>query len=185
MNKKDKIIVDKTWSLFLDRDGVINKRIIGDYVKKIEEFHFLEDAEVTIAQLSLNLAHVFVVTNQQGIGKGLMTVDDLSKVHKFMIKGVEKYNGTITEVFFAPQLAHENHPDRKPGIGMGVKAKSLFPEVDFAKSILVGDSISDIEFGKQLGMITFFISEENQNKANADFVVKQLKDIVKYINYEK
>lgn len=185
MKNKDKINIDHTWSLFLDRDGVINRRIIGDYVKKIEEFEFLEDVQTTIAQLSLNLAHVFVVTNQQGIGKGLMTEKDLKVVHQNMIDGIEKFNGSITEVFFAPQLAHENHPDRKPGIGMGLKAKLLYPQVDFSKSILVGDSISDIEFGKQLGMVTFFISDSKENKPNADFVITKLKDIVNYINYEK
>lgn len=181
----NKIKIDKTWSLFLDRDGVINRRIIGDYVKKTEEFQFLEDAPSTIAELSLNLAHVFVVTNQQGIGKGLMTVEDLNSVHDYMIKEIENHNGKINEVFFAPQLAHENHPDRKPGTGMGIRAKELYPSVNFSKSILVGDSISDIEFGKNLGMITFFISEEKDNKANADFDITKLKEIVNYIDYEK
>ena len=93
--KIDKITIDKTWSLFLDRDGVINRRIIGDYVKTIKEFVFLEDAESTIANLSNRLAHVFVVTNQQGIGKGLMTDEDLLKVHNYMINGVEKHQGKI------------------------------------------------------------------------------------------
>ena len=63
--------VDQSWTLFLDRDGVINERLMGDYVKTLDEFRFLEGAEEAIRLLSQKCGIVVVVTNQQGIGKGL------------------------------------------------------------------------------------------------------------------
>jgi histidinol-phosphate phosphatase family protein len=180
----NKIKIDKSWSLFLDRDGVINKRIIDDYVKVVEEFEFLDSTPEVIANLSKKISNVFVVTNQQGIGKGLMTHQDLANVHRYMTDEIEKFGGKIEKVFYAPQLASENHQDRKPGIGMGLKAKTLYPETDFSKSILVGDSVSDIEFGKALGMVTFYISDEAENKCDANYVIKNLKDIINFIAYE-
>ena len=70
--------------LFLDRDGVINVRTIGDYVKTPEEFHFLPGAEQAIADLGKMFEKIFVVTNQSGIGQGIMTHEALVIVHKHM-----------------------------------------------------------------------------------------------------
>ena len=62
--------IDASWTLFLDRDGVINHRKMGGYIETIEEFQFLPNVKEAIAGLSQHFQHIFVVTNQQGIGKG-------------------------------------------------------------------------------------------------------------------
>ena len=80
MDIKD-LQIDKQWTLFLDRDGVINRKLDNDYVKKIEEFSFLEGSQEAIATFNLLFGRIVVVTNQQGIGKGLMSKQDLKKVH--------------------------------------------------------------------------------------------------------
>jgi len=90
----------------------------------------------------------------------------LSRKWKFEIGNS---GGCIDAAFYATQLASENHPDRKPGTGMGLKAKAEFPEIDFSKSVMVGDSLSDLEFGKRLGMITVFINDNEDQKELADF----------------
>ncbi|MCP4552377.1 MAG: HAD family hydrolase [Bacteroidetes bacterium] len=152
--------INKNWSLFLDRDGVINHRIVDDYVKTLTEFKFIQGVPSAIAGLNKVFGRVFIVTNQQGIGKGLMTETDLKVVHEFMIKEITKVGGAIDQIYFCPELAESNHPDRKPQIGMAIRAKQDFPEIDFAKSIMVGDSISDMEFGINAGMINVLVAAE-------------------------
>jgi histidinol-phosphate phosphatase family protein len=168
--------IDSTWSLFLDRDGVINERIVGSYVREVSEFHFLPGVQEAIRIFSGHFAHIFVVTNQQGIGKGYMTERNLDEVHRYMRMEIEHTGGRLTAIYHAPQLASANHPDRKPGIGMGLRARNEYPTVDFSKSILVGDSDSDIIFGKNLGMVTVKIGEEGN--AEPDFVVSGLPECI-------
>lgn len=159
--------IDKTWTLFLDRDGVINRRIVDDYVKKWEEFEFLEGVLDAIKIFNEKFGRIVVVTNQQGIGKGLMRIEDLELIHKNMVYEITYFKGRIDKAYFSPYLASENHPTRKPNIGMALQAQKDFPEIDFSKSLMIGDSKSDIEFGKNAGMKTIFIGKEN--KGYADF----------------
>jgi histidinol-phosphate phosphatase family protein len=149
--------IDKSWSLFLDRDGVINKRLENDYVKKLEEFEFLEGVPDALRILSGMFGKIFVVTNQQGIGKGLYSENDLNIIHHYMNDEIEKHGGRFDKVYFSPHLASANHPFRKPGIGMALEAKKDFPEIDLARSIIAGDSISDMQFGRGTGMRTVYI----------------------------
>lgn len=152
MSRENISPVDKSWTLFLDRDGVINTRIENDYVKTPDEFHFLPSAVEAIVTFSALFGKIVVVTNQQGIGKGIYSHEDLASVHQKMLREVESAGGHIDAVFYAPQLASENSPMRKPGIGMAIAAKEKFPEIDFAKSIMVGDTASDMEFARAAGM---------------------------------
>lgn len=82
--------------------------------------------------------------------------------------------GEFDRAYHSPFLA-SNHPSRKPGIGMALQAQKDFPEINFAKSIMVGDSGSDIEFGKNAGMKTIFIGATN--KYNADMHCGSLKEL--------
>lgn len=156
------LAIDSSWCLFLDRDGVINHRKMGGYIQSVEEFKFLPSADVAIAELSLLFRHVFVVTNQQGIGKGIMTDSNLSEIHHYMVETVKNKSGNITKCYHAPDLKSENNLLRKPNTGMGLLAKSDYPEVDFQKSIMVGDSDSDIQFGMNLGMYTVRIQTKEE-----------------------
>lgn len=174
MSKKANLSIDKTWSLFLDRDGVINTKLDNDYVKNIEEFEFIEGAEIAIQKFNNLFGFLFVVTNQQGIGKGIMTHEDLKVVHNYMEEGVKPFDVRFDAIYYCPNLAAENARCRKPNIGMAQQAKQEFPEVDFTKSILIGDSITDIQMGKRAGMKTVYINETLNNAENADLVVKSL-----------
>jgi len=160
------IINDGDWTLFLDRDGVINRRLVDDYVKKLEEFEFLPKVLKSIAIFSKAFKHIFIVTNQQGVGKGLMTEVDLEIIHKKMLEEIEAQGGRIDKVYHCPDLASSNSKNRKPEIGMALKAQKDFPDIEFSKSLMVGDSKGDIKFGKNAGMITVFI---NSDKLDTDF----------------
>jgi histidinol-phosphate phosphatase family protein len=161
--------IDKSWSLFLDRDGVINKKLDNDYVKHWMEFEFLAGSMDALKTFNTVFGKIVVVTNQQGIGKGLYRTEDLELIHKNMVYELSYFGGRIDKVYFSPHLDSEKHPTRKPGTGMALQAQKDFPEIDFSKSIIVGDSMSDMEFGRALGMKTAYISEEKKQDPKIDF----------------
>ena len=162
----------------MDRDGVINKKLEDDYVKHWIEFEFLEGVFEALKYFEALFGRIVVVTNQQGIGKRLYRVEDLELIHKNMLYEIAFYGGRIDKVYFAPHLAAENHPNRKPGIGMALDARKDFPDIDFSKSIIIGDSMSDMEFGRAAGMKTVYISETVKQDARIDFNFNSLSDVV-------
>ncbi len=177
----EKINFDNTWTIFLDRDGVINKRLIGDYIKKIEEFEFIDGVEEAINIFNKIFGNIIVVTNQQGIGKGKMTHDDLSVIHQLMTNNVSNAGGKIDKIYYCPALSHTNHADRKPNIGMALKAKRDFKNINFKKSVMVGDSISDMKFGKRMKMLTIFISNNKETIAKNDYLIDfTFKDLISF-----
>jgi len=176
MNLKD-LSFTKDWTLFLDRDGVISQRITDGYVTRWENFRFLDGVLEALSGLSKIFGHIIIVSNQQGIGKGLMSADELREIDKMMKNQVALAGGCIDASYYSPYLASDDHPDRKPSTGMGLKAKADFPLIDFSRSVMVGDAESDMEFGKRLGMITVLISEEDQpDIKSADFHYRSLLD---------
>jgi histidinol-phosphate phosphatase family protein len=177
MTLKD-LHIDKNWTLFLDRDGVINKKLDNDYVKHWIEFEFIDGSIDALKFLTTIFGKIIVVTNQQGIGKRLYRIEDLELIHKNMLYEIAYHGGKIDKVYFSPHLNSENHPSRKPGIGMALNAKQDFPEIDFSKSLIVGDSMSDMEFGRGAGMKTAFISEKKEANPKIDFNFKSLNDLV-------
>lgn len=174
--------IDSSWTLFLDRDGVINKRKWGGYIEQVEEFHFLENVPQTIAKLSNFFKHVIVVTNQQGIGKKLMTVEQLESIHQHLNEHVESFGGKIDAIYFAPELKNEDSDRRKPKSGMAFEAQSRYPDIDFSKSIMVGDTDSDLLFGKNLGMLTVKVLSEEETKVNADYEVNNISELIELWN---
>ena len=175
--------IDSSWSLFLDRDGVINKRIVGDYIKQWEEFEFLPGVLNAIQHFTELFGKLFIVTNQQGIGKGLMLETDLESIHEKMMQEIRQHGGHINKIYHSPYKAEENSVFRKPNIGLARKAKIDFPIIEFDKSIMAGDSISDMQFGKSAGMITVFINTDkeliNENIELIDYSFPDLKSFAK------
>lgn len=145
--------------LFLDRDGVINVERPGDYVKNTSEFVFEKDSLKAIALLSQVFDYIFVVTNQRGVGRNVMSLSDLEHVHNYMIHEIEKAGGYITHIYFCTDL-DSAAINRKPNIGMAFQIQRDYPEVDFARSIMVGNSKSDIEFGNKLEMLTVLVGDK-------------------------
>jgi histidinol-phosphate phosphatase family protein len=165
MNLKE-LAIDQQWTLFLDRDGVINKKIENDYVKSWVEFEFIDGAIDAISILSKKFSKIIVVTNQQGIGKRLYRTEDLELIHKNMLYEISYHGGRIDRVYFSPHLAGDAHPARKPGIGMALQAQKDYPGIDFSKSIIAGDSISDMQFGRAAGMVTVLIADPNNQQTD-------------------
>ncbi len=173
--------IDRTWTLFLDRDGVINERIMGGYVRNVEEFITLPGALESIARLSEIFGLVFVVTNQQGIAKGLMTESNLQEIHRSLMKNVEDMGGRIAQCYYAPGLAGSEEYLRKPKPGMALLAQRQHKMVQFSRSVMIGDTDSDIVFGKNLGMKTVRIRTVEKIKVEADLTLESLEEFYNYL----
>ncbi|MGB1039860.1 MAG: HAD-IIIA family hydrolase [Flavobacteriales bacterium] len=172
--------IDKTWTLFLDRDGVINRHIKGGYVTSIQEFEFIEGVLESLPKLNEIFGRIVIVTNQQCVGKEIITENQLNEIHSYMVTEIKQNGGKIDEIYFAPQLVSENSKMRKPNTEMADKAKEKFPEIDFKKSIMVGDSLSDMEFGRRKGMKLIYINSDLNNEVDRTFPT--LKDFSKSIS---
>ncbi len=166
--------INKSWTLFLDRDGVINKRIYEGYVQHWEAFEFLPGVPESLAVFSRIFGRIIVVTNQQGIAKGIMNEKQLQSVHRNMFAEVEKAGGKIDAVFHCPDMASKPDNCRKPSASMALRAKKRFPEIDFGKSIMVGDAESDMVFGKNVGMFTIFMGDGPVSPKIVDYITQDL-----------
>ncbi|MCL4132542.1 UNVERIFIED_CONTAM: hypothetical protein GTU68_021024 [Idotea baltica] len=144
--------IDQSWTLFLDRDGVINVNQINDYVTHWEKFVFLDDVLAAIPLLNRHFARTIIITNQQGVAKELMSAADLLDIHQKMMNTITHHGGRIDAIYAATEWATDPSNRRKPKPDMALEAQVAFPEIDFQKSIMVGDYLSDMEFGQKLGM---------------------------------
>jgi len=137
-------------TLMLDRDGVINVHLPGDYVRKWEMFRFNPGILEEIALWSKRFRHIFIVTNQRGVGKGLMTQADLDDIHARMLKAIEEAGGRIDRIYCCTAV-DKSDPMRKPNPGMALQAVRDFPDVDLKRTLMIGDMPSDEEFAKNAG----------------------------------
>jgi len=173
--------INENWTLFLDRDGVINERVCGGYVQRWEAFHLLPGVLDSIAVFAKYFGRIIVVTNQQGIGKGLMNKENLQKIHNQLRAAVEQAGGRLDAIYYCPDLETKPGNCRKPGIAMALQAQNDFSEINFSKSIMVGDSVSDMEFGKNAGMFTVFVGTKEPAGIIPDFRVNTLYEFSKLI----
>ncbi len=167
--------IDKSWTLFLDRDGVINHEKHQDYIHTWDEFKFYDGAKMAVAIFTSKFNRIIVVTNQKGIGKGVTKTEDVALIHKNMQTEMESVGGKIDAVYFCPDL---EGPSRKPNPGMGLQAAKDFNDIDLSKAIMVGNNLSDMQFGRNLGIKNIFLtttqSEIGINDKSIDAVYPSL-----------
>ena len=154
----------RSWTLFLDRDGVINFERNNDYVKSWDEFKFYDSSLEALPLLSTIFNKIIVTTNQKGVGRGIMTEAALQLIHQNMISEIEKVGGRIDHIFYCTDLDNASI-NRKPQPGMALQAKEKFPTIDFSKSIMVGNRTSDMEFGRNAKMHTVFLATTHPETA--------------------
>jgi histidinol-phosphate phosphatase family protein len=171
--------IDQSWSLFLDRDGVINQRNFEGYITNINEFLFTPSFLNSIPILSNIFGNIIIVTNQQGIGKGIMTEQDLQEIHNYMLDKIKKEGGRVDDIFFAHNLKNAKNDRRKPLPTMGLEAKIKNPKINFSKSIMIGDTNSDMFFGKNLGMKTILMKSTEQVTTNVDLEIENFNELLK------
>jgi histidinol-phosphate phosphatase family protein len=149
--------INQDWTLFLDRDGVINHDKDNDYIRNWEEFRFYDTTLEAMALLAQRFSRIVIVTNQKGVGRELMTLADLQQIHHHMQQEIHRTGGRIDRIYFCSDLDNDSI-NRKPNPGMAFQAKADFPEIDFSKSIVVGNRTSDMEFGRNAGLYTVFVA---------------------------
>lgn len=175
----NRLFIDHQWTLFLDRDGVINRRIPEVYISEIDEFEFLPGVLSSLAQYSKIFSHIIVVTNQQGVGKGIITTEQLTRIHNHMLREVAEAGGCIDSVYYCGDLAGQNNNCRKPSPILARRAQEDYPDIVYSKSIVVGDAISDVAFGQNLGMKTVLVGEQlgypdAHHKYEPDYILPDL-----------
>lgn len=176
--------IDQDWTLFLDRDGVLNVEKDGSYIFHFDEFQFYEGVREALKTCAAAFGRIVVVTNQRGVGKGLMTAEDLRDIHDKMVAEIVLNGGRIDRIYYADSLDNA-HPLRKPQPGMAHAARQDFPAIDFSRSIMVGNNISDMEFGRNAGMYTVFLTTTNPEQElphpAIDMAFSSLYDFAKHL----
>ncbi|ANE49370.1 HAD-IIIA family hydrolase [Flavisolibacter tropicus] len=155
--------VDKSWTLFLDRDGVINDEIVGNYVLNWDGFKFSPGVLKALKILSEKVGTIVVISNQRGIGKGLMSEEDLADIHQKLLAEVKATGGRIDHFFYCTEKDNTCF-NRKPNPGMALQAATQFPQIDLFKTIMVGNKPSDMRFGRAAGIYNVFITSTNPNE---------------------
>lgn len=153
--------VDKSWTLFLDRDGVINVETVGSYITNWSEFQFTDGAFDALQHFNEIFGTIVVVSNQRGVGRGIMGMDSLRDINHQMVENITKNGGRIDKVYCCTAVEDHDH-NRKPNVGMAMQAQQDFSGIDFKRSVMVGNSLSDMEFGKRLAMHTVFLTTKHE-----------------------
>ena len=154
-------LFEKDAFLFLDRDGVLNKHLVGDYVRNWGMWEWLPNVLDTLAILTKRFRRIVLVSNQQGVGKGLMTEEDLEDIHQRMMDDIQKAGGRIDGIYTCTEKEDAHSPNRKPAIGMALQAQHDFSEIDFHRSVMVGDNVTDMLFARNAQMRAVYVTKNN------------------------
>lgn len=169
-------------AVFLDRDGVINQNRDGDYVKSWQEFSFLPGSREAIQKLLKEDIPIIVISNQAGIGKGLVSDATVQEINRRLVAQTSVTDGKILAVYYCPHRVEDGCGCRKPKPGMLLEAAADW-DLDLTQCYLVGDAMSDVEAGSAVGCTTLLVKtgrgskalEERRNwKTQPDFIVEDL-----------
>ena len=151
LTASDAVLASRADTLFLDRDGVINRWLPGDYVRTWEQFSFLPGILECLRAWAGKFRHILLVSNQRGVGKGLMTQEALDEVHARMLAEIRRAGGRIDGLYVCTALDKDD-PCRKPRTGMFEKARRDFQDISPERCLMVGDSDYDRAFAQNCGM---------------------------------
>ncbi len=168
-------------AIFFDRDGTINKDV--GYLNNVNDIHIPKENLETISKLSeLNLFNI-IVSNQSGVGLGYFDTKMVKKINDEISRTINKNNGRIDKIYFDTSTNENSSKDRKPNIGMILKARKDF-NISLRKSWVIGDKYSDIELGKKCNMRTIYIKNNKygyKSNVKPDFTINKLPESLKII----
>ena len=184
----------KTPALFLDRDGTINEEV--DFLTNPDHLHLFPGVPDALRDAIKAGFKLFIITNQSGIARGLLTEHRLNEIHTALLRRLNAEQITIDRIYYCP-----HHPDfgeppyrkdcscRKPKPGMIEEAARTF-DLDLQRSFIIGDRMIDIQTGNNIGIpsllvLTGYGKEEwelcKQHHATISFVAKDLPDAIRHI----
>jgi len=162
-------------AVFFDRDGIVNLRLIDKYVLNSEQFEFIPEIFEILAKVKASGYLAIVITNQQGIGKGLMNDNDLAAIHHEMQYTLQyKSKVCFDDIYFCGDLKSTNSFRRKPNPGMILEAAETY-KIDLTHSFMIGDSKSDTEAANAAGVQSIFVSAVEKDDAAKYSVANHIK----------
>jgi len=150
---------EQTPALFLDRDGVINRRVLDGYVTTWQSFQFLSGSLEALRELTTFGLPVFVITNQSCVNRGILPRNDLDEIHARMTAAIARHGGLVTQVYICPHRPDEECDCRKPKPGLLLRAACEYG-LDLRSSWFVGDTATDVLAGQRAGCRTCLVRGE-------------------------
>ncbi|MBU1998420.1 MAG: HAD-IIIA family hydrolase [Candidatus Omnitrophota bacterium] len=158
--------------VFLDRDGVIN-RYPGDtkYVTSLKEFRFLPRVKIALVRLTKAGCRIFIVSNQAGVTKGVYPQQELDKITSRMLEALAKFKVKIDGVYYCVHRKEDDCSCRKPKTGSLKKAlgEHSIPRSLLKNAFFVGDTISDVQTGRNAGCKTILVFSGKEKAKNSSF----------------
>ena len=172
--------MNKYECIFLDRDGTLNSD--SGYINKINNFKFYNFTIPALKKLSVEGFQFVIVTNQSGLGRGIIKYEDFDKINKYIIDEFQKYQINLLDIIFCPDHPNSATNRRKPGSGMFLEAKRKY-NLNLMDCLMIGDSKIDIIAAEFLGMDMMLVLTGNGKQAFNDlkqyhkitYVVENLK----------
>jgi D-glycero-D-manno-heptose 1,7-bisphosphate phosphatase len=175
--------------VFLDRDGVVNHDSDG-FIKSVADFIFLPRSLSAIRLLTESGFDVILISNQSGIGRGIITPENLAAIHQHLIETVEKNGGRIKDIFFCPHTPEDGCDCRKPKPGLLIKARDAYG-IALSKTVMVGDKAIDIDCARRAGCGKAILVRTGHGEKAAkrlaergipiDYLADDLYDAVRYL----
>lgn len=170
-------------TIFIDRDGVINKDI--GYLYKIKDFEFIEGVFKSFKYLQSKGYSLIIVTNQSGIGRKYYTAHDFIIINKWMLRKFKEQNITILDVLYCPHKPEDNCNCRKPKTGMLDKADDKY-QIDKKNSWMIGDKESDIKAALNFGIKNTILVESgheiDKKNSTAKFILPSILKVCDFIS---
>ena len=164
-------------ALFLDRDGVVN--VDTGYVHRREDFHLVPGILELCCQAKAKGYLVIVVTNQSGLGRGMFTEEDFTRLTEYMKSVFSAAGAEIADVFHCPGV-DDAHPDRKPNPGLFLKAAAAHG-LDMASGVSVGDRERDIQAAISAGVGRNFLFSPEDAPTRATARVRTLHEVAAWL----
>ena len=179
--------MQKREAIFLDRDGVINVKPRHRYLTQWEEFRFLPGVLESLKTLARHRKTVIVVSNQAGVGRGILSLKQLRLITRRMLREIRRAGGRIRAVYHCPHTPNDRCLCRKPRTGMLRRAGRSFA-IDLRRSMVVGDNETDLLMGKAAGCRTVLVltgvtsrSQAKHLRAGPDFIARDLPEAARWI----
>lgn len=179
---------NKRKAVFVDRDGVINEDVIGDYIKRWKDFRFIPGTVEALKQLHEAGFDIVIISNQAGIGDGVYPKTALDEITKKMLEHLKANGILIRGVYYCLHGKNADCDCRKPKTGLFKQAAHDIA-FDPSKTYFIGDKASDVEAGHRFGMRTLFVltghgaNERHQLKSDTqpEQILPSLKEAVDYL----
>jgi len=173
--------------IFLDRDGTIIKE--KNFIQSPQQLEFFSGSIQAIKILK-NLGYkIIVVSNQSGVGRGILTEEMVKKVNHFFMRKLVEKDAPVDALYYCPHHPDQNCDCRKPETGMLKKAAQEH-KLNLRDAVVIGDKISDVRLGKNIGAKTILVltgygksevSKIKEEKDKPDFVAKNLLSATRWI----